>query len=68
MKIKILIQNPNFLLYFRKSFYPWKDCLIFYGVSNCHENNIYTIQRTIYIINWEKNKYFGRVFKSWEDE
>ena len=65
MKIRIILQSHNLLVYYRRKCYEVGGCFIVYGISNCHNTFVYTIQRQEFVMAWEANKYFDRRFELW---
>ena len=65
MIIKIFHQSSRLLIFFKRTHKNWPGVLVTYGISACRHEYHYTIQRSEYEINWDKNRFYERVFPLW---
>ena len=65
MIIRIIYQSSNLLIYYRRKCNQYAGRLISYGLSNCHNTFVYTIQRSEFVLDWDANKYTDRRFELW---
>ena len=68
MIIKIIFQASNLLIFYKRTRENYPGCIVSYGISNCHDKRVYTIQRSEFVSDWDATKYHERVFELWEDK
>ena len=65
MFIRIIYQSSNLLIFYKRTRKEYIGRIISYGLSNCNNKFVYTIQRSEFVGDWEKTKFFDRRFELW---